>query len=74
MALALASAQNYLVGVQVRTLSLAGRPFALEQARAQVLDGITSAIRHLHDAASVIENTQRKNLDEPLTFAAPRQN
>ena len=69
MALPLASAQNYLAGVQVRALSLAGVPHPSEEASAQILAGITQAIRLLHDAASIIESSRRGDSSGAFTVA-----
>ena len=60
MALPLASAQNYLAGVQVRARYLTELPRGSEAASGQILDGITRAIRHLQDVASMIEDRQRE--------------
>lgn len=60
MALPLASAQNYLAGVQVRARSLAELPLGSEAARGQILDGIAGAIRHLQGVASMMEDNQRE--------------
>ncbi|MDJ0347926.1 hypothetical protein [Cryobacterium sp. PH29-G1] len=60
MAIPLASAHNYLAGVQVRAHSLTDLTGASEEVSEQILVGITCAIRHLQVAASLIEHNRRE--------------
>jgi hypothetical protein len=60
MAVPLASAHNYLAGVQVRAHSLTDLPYAAEEVSEQILVGITCAIRQLRVAASIIEHNRRE--------------
>lgn len=69
MTLPLASAQNYLAGIQVRACSLAALPHGSEAANGQILDGIAHAIRHLQDVGSMIEDIQRELSREACTLA-----